>query len=559
MKLKLFNCMSKNKILVSSLFAFILAVSSFAFIPNTDTRFNELLSEKVQRYITTNAQEIPDWALLDPKDGYEGTRTLAFREYLQTTQTLNAPKQVVVAVIDGGIDINHPALKDNIWQNMAEVNGVAGVDDDGNGYIDDFNGWNFLGTQESLGMEYTREYFRMKKEGVSENDAYFKKAKEAYLEEKSEVMFMKMGIATSVDELNKAEAVLKEKNYPTDPEKLQKISNSLTGRYEEAASVILNTYFMYGIKKDEMVDMQKEYDTKSKYLTDTTGTYLLIGDNPDLFIDKSYGNNKPNTGSMDHATHVAGIIAANVSTIGQCPYAKIMSVRCVPDEGDERDKDIANGIYYAVDNGASIINMSAGKYFSPHADKVVEAMRYAEEKGVLFVNSAGNDGTDIETKISYPKKFIMEDGQMKFFSNMIVVGASTWMKEWSKEKDPEDLAGHFDLAASFSNYSDKIVDVFAPGVEINSSFPKPLYKHENGTSMAAPEVTGIAANLKAFFPNLSAVQLKEIISSSARTYPGLQVKIKGKNSKVLFASLSRSGGVVDMMNAFKRAQEFAQN
>lgn len=559
MKLKLFKYMSKNKIFVSSLFAIILAVSSFAFIPNSDNRFNDLLSKKIQKYITANAQELPDWALMDPKDGYEGTRTLAFREYLKTTQLLNEPKQVVVAVIDGGIDINHPDLKNNIWQNMAEVNGVEGVDDDGNGFIDDFNGWNFLGTQESLGMEFTREYYKLKKQGVSENDPYFKKVKDEYLEEKSEVMFMKVGINTSIDELNNAEAILKERNYPTDPDKLDKISRTLTGKYEEAASVILNTYFMYGIKKEEMVALKKEYDTKSKYLTDTTSTYLLIGDNPKLFFEKGYGNNKPNTGSMDHATHVAGIIAASVNTIGQSPYAKIMCIRSVPDEGDERDKDIANGIRYAVDNGASIINMSAGKYFSPQADLVLEALKYAEEKGVLFVNSAGNDASDIETKISYPRKFIMENGQMKFFSNTIVVGASTWMQQWSKEKDPEDLAGHYDLAASFSNYSDKIVDVFAPGVEINSCYPNPLYKRESGTSMASPEVTGIAANLKAFFPNLTAQRIKEIIVSSARTYPGLQVKIQGKNSKVPFASLSKSGGVVDMMNAFRLAQESAQN
>ena len=559
MKLKVFKYMSKNKILVSSLFALILAVSSFAFIPNSDNRFNELLSKKIQKYITTNAQELPDWALMDPKDGYEGTRTLAFREYLKTTQLLNEPKQVVVAVIDGGIDINHPDLKNNIWQNMAEVNGVAGVDDDENGFIDDFNGWNFLGIQESLGMEFTREYYKLKKQGVSESDPYFKKVKDEYLEEKSEVMFMKIGINTSIDELNSAEAILKERNYPTDPDKLDKISRTLTGKYEEAASVILNTYFMYGIKKEEMVGLKKEYDTKSKYLTDTTSTYLLIGDNPELFIERGYGNNKPNTGSMDHATHVAGIIAASVNTIGQSPYAKIMSVRCVPDEGDERDKDIANGIRYAVDNGASIINMSAGKYFSPQADLVLEALKYAEEKGVLFVNSAGNDASDIETKISYPRKFIMENGQMKFFTNTIVVGASTWMQQWSKEKDPEDLAGHYDLAASFSNYSDKIVDVFAPGVEINSCYPNPLYKRESGTSMAAPEVTGMAANIKAFFPNLTAERIKEIIVSSARTYPGLQVKIQGKNSKVPFSSLSKSGGVVDMMNAFRLAQESAQN
>lgn len=559
MKLKVFNYMSKNKILVSSLFALLIAGSSYAFIPNSENRFRELLSEKIQKYITKDSQELPDWALLDPVDGYEGTRTLAFREYLKTAQTLNEPQQVVVAVIDGGMDINHPGLKDNIWQNMAEVNGVEGVDDDENGYIDDFNGWNFLGKQESLGMEFTREYYRLKKEGVSETDPYFKKIKDEYSDERSEVMFMKIGLNSSVDELNKAEAILKERNYPTDPDKLQKISNTLTGKYEEAASEILNTYFMYGVKKDELVELQKEYDTKSKYLSDTTSTYLLIGDNPSLFLEKGYGNNKPNTGSMDHATHVAGIIAGNVNTIGQSPYARIMSVRCVPDEGDERDKDIANGIRYAVDNGASIINMSAGKYFSPQAELVVEALKYAEEKGVLFITSSGNEGADIETKINYPRKFIMENGQMKFLSNMIVVGASTWMKEWSKEKDPEDYTGHFDLAAQFSNYSSKIVDVFAPGVQINSCYPNQLYKRQDGTSMASPEVTGIAANLKAYFPNLTAAQMKEIITSSARTYPGLEVRVKGKNSKVPFSSLSRSGGVVDMMNAFKRAYESPQN
>jgi len=559
MKLILFKHMSKNKIIISIFSAVILAASSFAFIPDNNSKFRELLTEKIHERKIIDVENIPDWALTDPKDGYEGTRTLAFRDYIKSNQILNEPKQVTVAVIDGGVDINHPALKDRIWKNMAEVNGVEGVDDDGNGYVDDFYGWNFLGKQESLGLEMTREYFRLKKAGVSENDPYFKKVKDEYNEEKGEVMFMKIGVNSSIDEITKAETILKEKNFPTDPEKLQKISNTLTGKYEDAASVILNSYFLYGVKKEELLDLQKEYNTKAKYLTDTTSTYLYIGDNPSLFIEKGYGDNKPNTGSMDHATHVAGIIAANVPTIGQSPYARIMCLRCVPDEGDERDKDIANAIYYAVDNGASIINMSAGKYFSPDADKVVDAIKYAEQKGVLFVNSAGNEGLDVENKINYPRKFVMENGQMKFFSNMIIVGASTWMKQWSEAKDPDDLAGHFDLVASFSNYSGKIVDVFAPGVEINSSYPGAKYEHESGTSMASPEVTGIAANLKAYFPNLTAAQIKEIIVSSARTYPGLDVRVKGKNSKVPFSELSKSGGVIDMLNAYKRAYEFAQN
>ncbi|MBS1513544.1 MAG: S8 family serine peptidase [Bacteroidetes bacterium] len=560
MKLILFKYMRKNKVFIYFILGLVLASASYAFIPGSENKFTELLKEKISERFSKTSYELPDWALADPKDGYEGTRTLAFREYIKNSgKTINSPKPVVVAVIDGGIDINHPALKNNIWQNLAEVNGQHGVDDDGNGYIDDFNGWNFLGTQENLGLEVTREYFRLKKEGVPVSDSYYIKVKDEYTNEKSEVMFMRVGINSSVEEIENAERILKERNYPTDPEKLQKISNNLTGKYEEAASVILNSYFLYGVKKDELLELQKEYNIKAKFINDSTSTHFYIGDNPNLFVEKGYGNNKPNTGQMDHATHVAGIIAANVSTIGQSPYAQIMCLRAVPDEGDERDKDVANAIYYAVDNGASIINMSAGKYFSPQPEKVVQAIKYAEEKGVVFVSSAGNESSDIEDKINFPRKFVMENGQMKFFSNMIVVGASTWMKEWSQAKDPEDFAGRFDLAASFSNYSDRVVDVFAPGLQINSSYPNPTYKKLDGTSMSAPEVSGVAANLKAYFPNLTAAQIKEIIVSSARTYPGLNVKVKGKNSRVPFSELSKSGGVVDMLNAYKRAYEFAQN
>ena len=563
MKLILFNYMHKHKIIVSSVIAFTLFITSLAFIPFSNDSFDkERFNKKLTELLAANkiSAELPDWALLDPeKDGYEGTRTLAFREFIKSTHTLNAPKQVVVAVIDGGIDINHPALKENIWQNMTEVNGVAGVDDDNNGYIDDFNGWNFLGKQESLGLELTREYWKLKNRGTPESDPYFKKVKEDYTEEKSEVLFMRMGINTTAQELKNAMQILKEKNYPTDPEQLDKISNTLTGKYAEAASQILSAYFLFGEGPEGIFELQKGYDVQFKFLTDTTNTSVLVGDNPELFIESGYGNNQPNFGSMDHGTHTAGIIAANVSTIGQSPYAKIMPLRCVPDEGDERDKDIANAIRYAVDNGASIINMSAGKYYSPNAEQVVEAMEYAEGKGVLFVSSAGNEGSDIEQLINYPRKFVMESGQIKYFSNMIVVGASSWMQKWSKAKDPDDMNGRFDLAASFSNYSDKVVDVFAPGVQINSSYPNPQYKKLDGTSMASPEVTGIAANLKAFFPTLTASQIKEIISSSVRTYPGLEVRVRGKNSNVPFAELSKSGGVVDMLNAYNRALEVAQN
>lgn len=123
---------------------------------------------------------------------------------------------------------------------------------------------------------------------------------------------------------------------------------------------------------------------------------------------KNYGNNNVSENKEEHGTHVSGIIASQKT--GQDPFAKIMCLRAVPNEGDERDKDIGNAIRYAVDNGADIINMSAGKYFSRFPEFVVDAIKYAEEKGVLFVISGGNEGVDISQIVTYPKKFTEENG-----------------------------------------------------------------------------------------------------------------------------------------------------
>ena len=166
----------------------------------------------------------------------------------------------------------------------------------------------------------------------------------------------------------------------------------------------------------------------------------------------------------------------------------------------------------------------------------MDAIKYAEEKGVLFVISAGNEGKNVTDIPNFPMKFYMENGEKKFFSNMIVVGANSWMKKWSQEKDPENKNVKFDLSAPFSNFSKEAVDIFAPGVQINSTVPNNKYKKIDGTSMASPEVTGIAAILKSYFPNLTAQQLKEVIISSARQYPGLMVKVKDRSTKESFSN-----------------------
>lgn len=545
----------KTRDIFFTLIVFTAALSFFSFKSAGLSKDNIKSSLIIALQNKISEGDFPDWAKMDPdKDGYEGTRTNTFYKYIQSFSPVPDRKEVVVAVIDSGFDIDHPDLKNNIWNNDVEINGTAGVDDDNNGYVDDFHGWNFLGNAKLLSLEVTREYKRLKNAGTSETDPYFIRVKEEYEEKKDEIMSTNVGVKQTLDDVIDAEKILIKNKITTDPKKLQEISFSLPeGKVSDAASIILGVYMLFGMDKKELEELNEEYENKAKCLFDTTDTYILVGDNPDILLETNYGNNDVSEKTEIHGTHVAGIIASEKT--GQAPFAKLMLLRGVPNEGDERDKDVGNAIRYAADNGADIINMSAGKYFSKDPDFVVEAIKYAEEKGVLFVISAGNEGEDVSDMPNYPMKFFIENGEKKYFSNMIVVGANSWMKKWSQEKDPENKNVKYDLAAPFSNYSKEVVDIFAPGVQIISTIPNGKYKKIDGTSMASPEVSGIAAILKAYFPNLTAQQLKEVIVSSARQYPGLMVKVKDRSSKELFSNMSRSGGVIDMMNAYKKANE----
>jgi len=506
------------------------------------------------RSLKTTA-ELPDWSQLSPdKDGYEGTRTLELYDYIKTLGLPN-PKQIIVAVMDSGFEMDHPDLKDNMWNNEAEINGLPGVDDDNNGFVDDFHGWNFLGKAVSLNLEFTREYARLKKEGVSESDPYFKKVKAEYDKKKSEdeesFNYLKMLSKDAKD----ATDILKKSNITTDPKKLQEISSTLKGKEEEAAQKILGVYMLMGLSPDDIFKYEKEYEGKANISYNLEfDPSSIIGDNPNVLDEKNYGDNDPSVKVSSHGTHVAGIIGSTKRGIGQAPFAKLMYIRVVPADGDERDKDIANGIRYAADNGASIINLSAGKYFARNPEYVMEAIRYAESKGVLFVVAAGNEATNIETTVNYPPKFYRENGEIKYFPNLLCVGASTWMKEYSKEKDPMNLTRKYDLCAPFSNYSENVVDLFSPGIEINSTVPDKKFARMSGTSMASPNAAGVAAIIKGYFPNLSASELKDILTKSARKYSGLEVKTKELN-RVEFSKLSKTGGVIDAYNAFKMAMD----
>ena len=267
----------------------------------------------------------------------------------------------------------------------------------------------------------------------------------------------------------------------------------------------------------------------------------VIGDNYSNVNEKNYGNNDVEGPDPSHGTHVAGIIAADrrneLGIKGIADNVRIMSVRTVPN-GDERDKDVANAIRYAVDNGAKVINMSFGKSYSPQKEAVDRAVKYAEQKNVLLIHAAGNDGDDIDTEKNYPSRFYLDGKEAK---NWMEIGASAWGTD-------ENFVG------SFSNYGKKTVDFFAPGVEIYSTTPNNTYQNFDGTSMASPCTTGVAALLMSYFPEFTAIQIKDILRKSTRKFDGLEVQRPGGKGNVKFDQLSNTGGLVNAYEAVKLAQ-----
>jgi cell wall-associated protease len=265
----------------------------------------------------------------------------------------------------------------------------------------------------------------------------------------------------------------------------------------------------------------------------------IVGDNYTNATEKVYGNNDVIGADSSHGTHVSGSIAAvrdnNLGIKGVATNVKIMAVRVVPN-GDERDKDVANGIRYAVDNGAKIINMSFGKAFSPYKKVVDEAMKYAASKGVLLVHAAGNSNQNNDIEANFPNRVLK--GSTEEVSTWLEIGASSFEKG-------------LNLPADFSNYGKKSVDFFAPGVDILSTTPDNTYDTYSGTSMASPTAAGVAALILSYDSSLDASAVKSLMIDTSRRYPKLQVNLPGTETPVLFSSLSKTGTVVDVLEAVK--------
>lgn len=460
---------------------------------------------------------------------------------------------VIVGVIDSGIDIEHEDLKDVLWKNTKEIAG-NGIDDDKNGYVDDIYGWNFLGGNGEAApeqLEITRIVAKLNPrfegktmESIGEADKTdfikyleyveaYKTASSRHFQTLARMEQIGANFAAVKKYLGKETLTLEDLHaINTDNQTLKAQVEDLVG------------LFGRGLDEDAYLAYYEEQKENKNYDFNFNGR-AIVGDNPEDFNDRKYGNGFV-IGSKDkesHGTHVAGIILAsrnnNKGLQGVSQNAKLMSVRAVPD-GDERDKDVALAIRYAVDNGAKVINMSFGKSFSPNKEWVFDAIKYAAEKDVLLVHAAGNDSKNIDMKDNWPND--SQDKVIEISDNVITIGA---------------LSANFNenMPATFSNYGKLNVDVFGPGVQIYSSVPKNEYAKFSGTSMASPEVAGIATLIRSYYPQLSASQVKHIIMNSG-VKVNLQVLVPGlKGEKAPFSSLSKAGSIANAYNALLLADK----
>lgn len=485
-------------------------------------------------------EDLKRWSHLDiAKDTVPGMSVdKAYAEILKGKKGT----KVIVGVIDSGVDIDHEDLKSKIWVNKKEIAGNK-KDDDNNGYVDDINGWNFLGDANDENLELTR----IVKKGDTSSPEY--QAAKAELDAKlAEVNQQK----PQVDMIAKADSDirthLKKEKYTL--AEIKAITTTDAGLNQ-------SKMIMTQIATQAGEGFQDEINSYINYIYDQLNYNLnvnfdgrkIVGDNPNDINDKKYGNGNvkgPDVTDGEHGTHVSGIIAqVRGNKKGGDGVAdgniQIMALRAVPN-GDEYDKDIALAIRYAVDNGAKVINGSFGKDYSPNKEWVFDAIKYAASKDVLFVHASGNDGKNIDVEPNFPND--SKDKVTEISDNVLTIGA---LNNTCGAK----------IVAPFSNFGKVNVDVFSPGMEIYATVPNNKYKMEQGTSMASPNVAGVAALIRAYYPNLTASQVKHIIMDSG-TPINYNVTVGEERKSMPFAETCASGKIVNAYNALLMAEQMSK-
>lgn len=505
-----------------------------------------------------------NWFNLDYKaDGVMGISTEKAYGLLEGVRST----PVIVAVIDGGVDVQHEDLRDVLWINVRDS--IAnGLDNDGNGYINDKYGWNFIGNANGENVDHDAlEVTRLVAKYEPKYISVLPSTKLSEAERREFVAYQRM-VSDYTSKMDQAQ--FGDLHFGRLKQSIDQIVEAIGKDFKAITKVDLDNYETSDerqklalsvakkeVEKDGFEKFYNDLKDAQQYYSDQVNYHLnkkfdprhIVGDNYEDPTERYYGNADVAGPDAEHGTHVAGIIGAKrnngIGIEGVADNVQIMSLRVVPN-GDERDKDVANGIRYAVDNGAKVINMSFGKGYVYHKNAVDEAVKYAMDNDVLLVHAAGNDGKDIDVSPNYPTKYYTDS--LKAITGeanaWITVGATRWTLDGS-------------ILAEFSNYGYKSVDVFAPGVSINSTMPNNEYKDQQGTSMAAPVVAGLAAMLRSYYPQLSAKEVKDIILKSVvKVDQRVRVRKEGSSKRVYLDEISVSGGIVNAYNAVMEANRY---
>ena len=516
-------------------------------LPITDTIENE-----IPRFDTiVNDQH---WHLKDIiQDTIPG---ISYNKAYNTLLKHKPATPTTIAILDTKIDLNHEALKNKIWLNTKEIPNND-IDDDKNGYIDDTNGWNFLGndTGESIVIEnyqYVRivRHHKERFENPNNTDTIspeyknYMRAKKHY---EKELAYLKGRYERSKKMMNfyyESRAALKEyfPDYTYSYEVLNKIDTAGNGLAKYVIDIGEMLYY-----KDTDENMERNYIKNiNNYTKKVNINYFprkLIGDDPTNIKDSIYGNNKISTHSkhINHATRTSGYAASIIDT----DNIKLMPITVLPEGGGINDKDTALAIRYAVNNGAKVINMSFTENFAFNTTWLKEAFLYAEQHNVLIVSSAGNGGKNLDNELYiYPNDTY--NNEPEFCDNFLSVGASS-----------KDINSNL---ITFSDYEKEKVDVFAPGVNIYTTLPNNKYHFDSGSSLSSSLTASVAALLFSYYPNLTASQVKHIIMDSGieYTFP-VKTPTKEDNTKTTpFNEISKSGKIVNVYNALIMADEISK-
>jgi subtilisin family serine protease len=447
---------------------------------------------------------------------------------------------VIVAVIDGGVDTAHVDLRANLWLRPADA--------PPDGHPGERFGWNFIGGPDGRDVdrdtyELTRIVARCRRSDPTLPAPLAARCPQLSADLDTRRTRLETNLRVVGDTLGRVWATLRRltgtDSLTVDRVKALAPADSVIARYRKIYLTVTPLGITDAALGEALASARRGLDAS---LNPDFDPRPLVGDHYGDVTESRYGNPDVMGPDASHGTHVSGIIGAvqgnGVGIDGIAPAVRVMMIRAVPN-GDERDKDIANAIRFAVDHGARIINMSFGKGYSPEKPAVDAAVRYADAHNVLMVHAAGNDGANLDSVPGFPTPIYADSGSAQ---NWIEVGASSWI-------------GGDSLVAPFSNYGRTRVDVFAPGVDITSTVPGNRYEAESGTSMATPVVAGLAALILDYHPELSAAQLREVILVSATRYTNqLVIRPGSKGVRVPFGSLSRTGGIVSAYEAFKLLQ-----